>query len=270
MQVFEDENHNDFRTLDINGEPWFVLADVCRELEIKNVSDAASRLDQDEKMTLALNEGQSGVRGGPRQMNVINESGLWSLILRSDKPEAKRFKKWVTSEVLPAIRKTGSYKGFNKVPAFIRRYNANWDRVEAGHFSVLNELVTRFWGRMEMVGHIMADKAPDGTENRPDNSVGRLFSDWLKENHPHVCTSFSYYMHLTPQWEGPVRQYPNDMLPLFIEFVDTVWIPEHSERYLRTRDAAALPYLPKLLPSPSKPRPGMIKQRTLPRYQKGA
>lgn len=53
----------------------------------------------------------------------------------------------------------------------------------------------------------------------------------------------------TPEWEGEARQYPMSMLPLYIEFIDTVWIPEHSERYLRTRDIAALPYLPKLLPS---------------------
>lgn len=270
LQVFEAENHNDFRTLDINGEPWFVLADVCRELDIKNVSDAANRLDADEKMTLALNEGQSGVRGGPRQMNVINESGLFSLILRSDKPEAKRFKKWVTSEVLPAIRKTGSYPGVARIPAFIRRYNENWDRVDSGYFSVINEVVTRLWGRLEMVGHTLADKAPNGREIRPDVSVGKGFSAWLGENHPTVCDSFTYYIHKTPEWEGEVKQYPNSLLPLFIEFVDTVWIPEHSETYLRSRDPAALPYLPKLLPSPDKPRPGMIKGRTLPRLRKAS
>src|SRR5882724_2160988 len=108
MKVFEYEKRSKFRIIDRNGEPWFVLVDVCGELGIKNPSDAAARLDADEKMTIALTEGQSGVRGGPRSMNVINESGLFSLILRSDKPDAKRFKKWLTSEVLPAIRKTGS------------------------------------------------------------------------------------------------------------------------------------------------------------------
>jgi hypothetical protein len=264
LQVFEYENNSKFRIIDQNGEPWFVLADVCGELEI-TTGDASRRIDEDEKGVATIH-----TPGGPQPMRIVNESGLYSLILTSRKEGAKKFKKWVTSEVLPSIRKTGSYHGMGGTPAFIRRFNSNWDRVEAGHFSVLNELVTRFWGRMEMVGHIMADKAPDGTENRPDNSVGRLFSDWLKEMHPTVCTSFSYYMHLTPQWEGPVRQYPNTMLPLFVEFVDTVWIPEHSERYLRTRDPAALPYLPKLLPSPDKARAGMIKGRTLPRFRKAS
>ncbi|MBN9555866.1 MAG: hypothetical protein J0H61_14555, partial [Alphaproteobacteria bacterium] len=206
--------------------------------------------------------------GRKNRHTIINESGLYSLILTSRKEGAKKFKKWVTSEVLPAIRKTGSYHGTGRVPAFIRRYNENWDRVDVGYFSVINEVVTRLWGRLEMVGHVMADKAPDGRELRPDVSVGKHFSAWLRDNHPTVSDSFTYYVHKTAEWEGEARQYPLSLLPLFIEFVDTVWIPEHSENYLKFRDPAALPHLPKLLPSPDKPRPGMIKGRTLPRFRK--
>ncbi len=88
------------------GEPWFVAADVCAALTVGNPSQALTRLDDDEK-TLISNEGQE-FQGAPT-MTVINESGLYSLILSSRKPEAKKFKKWVTSEVLPAIRKTGGY-----------------------------------------------------------------------------------------------------------------------------------------------------------------
>jgi hypothetical protein len=93
----------------------------------------------------------------------------------------------------------------------------------------------------------MRDVAPDGRELRPDNSVGRLFSGWLSKNHPDVCDSYKMYVHVTPEWEGEARQYPISMLPLFIEFVDTVWIPEHSEWYFNTRDPATLPHLPKLI-----------------------
>lgn len=261
MKVFEDEDHHQFRVIDRNGEPWFSLADVCKRLGILNVADAAGRLDDDEKGIA-----KTDTLGGVQRIRIINESGLYSIILRSNKPEAKRFKKWVTSEVLPAIRKTGGYRG--KVPAFIRRFNENWDRVEAGHFSVMNELVARLWGRLEMAGHIMADRAPDGRENRPDVSVGRLFSDWLKKHHPSVSTDFSYYMHWTPETEIEARQYPASLLPLFIEFVDTVWIPGHAERYMKQRDPAALPYLPRLLPANDKPRAGMIKKRTLRRVKR--
>ena len=86
---------------DDRGQPWFVAADVCAVLEIKNPSDAIKRLDDDERarFNLAL-QGDS---------NIINESGLYSLILRSRKASARTFRKWVTSEVLPAIRRTGAY-----------------------------------------------------------------------------------------------------------------------------------------------------------------
>jgi prophage antirepressor-like protein len=92
------------RVVSVGGEPCFVLADVCRVLEIENSSRAASRLDDDEK-------GLHSVKtpGGEQRLNVINESGLYSLILTSRKEAAKRLKKWVTAEVLPAIRKTGGY-----------------------------------------------------------------------------------------------------------------------------------------------------------------
>ena len=89
------------------GEPWFVLADVCRVLEVGNPSDAARRLDEDEKATLDNIEGRPG--HGAQSFAIISESGLYSLILTSRKLAAKRFKKWVTAEVLPSIRKTGTY-----------------------------------------------------------------------------------------------------------------------------------------------------------------
>ena len=97
----------DVRLSDRDGEPWFVLADVCCVLEIGNAPQAASRLDGDEKTTITTSDSRSG--HGAQSLNIINESGLYSLILTSRKPAAKRFKKWVTSQVLPAIRKTGSY-----------------------------------------------------------------------------------------------------------------------------------------------------------------
>ena len=243
MQVFEYEDHDQFRVIDRNGEPWFILQDVAKRLGVKNPSDLAARLDEDEKGVAEID-----TLGGKQKLRIINESGLYSAILGSNKPEAKRFKKWVTSEVLPSIRKTGSFGG--RVPAFIKRFNENWDRVDNAYFSVISELATRLWGRLEMVGHLMADRAPDGKQLRPDNSVGSLFARWMEDYHPTVCHDFKHYKHKTPEWEGDARQYPRALLPLFIEFVDDIWIPEHSERYFNTRDPGALPYLPKLLPKP--------------------
>jgi hypothetical protein len=187
-------------------------------------------------------------------MTIINESGMYSLILTSRKPEAKRFKKWVTSEVLPTIRRTGRFGGAD-TPAFIRRYNQNWDRVSEGHFSVINELVLRLWGRFERVGHIMADKAQSGTENRPDISVGRGFSKWLSLNHPAVCDNYSMYLHWTEAKEVEARQYPLSMSALFHEYLDREWIPKEAPRYFNTRDPAALPHIAHLLPERPQPRP---------------
>ena len=93
------------RAVSKDGEAWFVAEDVCSVLGLTNPSMALKALDDDEYSKFNL--GNSG-RGNPN-VNIINESGLYALILRSRKPEAKRFRKWVTSEVLPAIRKTGSY-----------------------------------------------------------------------------------------------------------------------------------------------------------------
>jgi len=104
VQVWNYEGA-EVRTVQIDGEPWFVLADICRELEISHVKDTATRIDEDDL-------GQTEVidrMGRSQKVWIINESGLYTVILRSDKPQAKPFRKWVTSEVLPSIRKHGSY-----------------------------------------------------------------------------------------------------------------------------------------------------------------
>ena len=264
LKVFETEDHFDFRTIDRNGEPWFVLADVCRALEIGNTSDAAKRLDDDEKDALDIVD----PIGRMQKTTIINEPGLYSLILRSRTSKAQAFKKWVTSVVLPQIRKTGSFHG--RIPAFIARFNANADRVDPGYFSVINELVVRLWGRLEALGFRMPDNGLDGKELRPDISVGKGFAKWLNEIHPDAANDHIPYIHSTPQTDVLARQYPVRMAGLYMEYVDTVWIPECAEDYFKTRAPAALAYLPRLLPDPSRPKPGMMKGRTLAPYRKKA
>jgi len=97
-------------------EPWFVAADVCRVLEIGNSRDAVSRLDDDEREVVNLNTvGKTDtIRGNPNA-TIISESGLYALVLTSRKEQARRFRKWVTAEVLPAIRKQGRYE--HRLPA---------------------------------------------------------------------------------------------------------------------------------------------------------
>ena len=105
VKIFENHEFGEVRTTVIDGEPWFVAADVCRALDIGNSRQAMTRLDDDEKDTVTLND---GIPGNPEK-TVVNEPGLYSLVLGSRKPEAKAFKRWITHEVIPAIRKTGGY-----------------------------------------------------------------------------------------------------------------------------------------------------------------
>lgn len=105
LQVFNNPEFGEVRTVVIDDEPWFVAADVCRALDIGNSRQAVTRLDDDEKNTVTLND---GIPGNPEK-TVVNEPGLYSLVLGSRKPEAKAFKRWITHEVIPAIRKTGGY-----------------------------------------------------------------------------------------------------------------------------------------------------------------
>lgn len=103
LQVFT-YNGNEVRTIQKDGEPWWVLKDVCSVLELSDTNKTAERLDADELTRIKFVTG-----GQNREMLCVNESGLYNVILRSDKPEAKPFRKWVTSEVLPSIRKYGAY-----------------------------------------------------------------------------------------------------------------------------------------------------------------
>lgn len=105
IQVFQSEQFGQVRTTIRDGEPWFVAADVCRALDIGNPRMATARLDDDEKNTVISTDGN---RGNPN-MTIVSEPGLYALVLGSRKPEARAFKRWITHEVIPSIRKSGGY-----------------------------------------------------------------------------------------------------------------------------------------------------------------
>lgn len=107
LKIFENKEFGEIRTVIENGEPWFVGTDVAISLGYINPRKAlADHVDDEDKNTVTIRD---GIAGNPN-MVAINESGLYSLILSSKLPNAKKFKKWVTSEVLPSIRKTGGYQ----------------------------------------------------------------------------------------------------------------------------------------------------------------
>nr|DAD69403.1 MAG TPA: repressor domain protein [Myoviridae sp. ctVDo27] len=112
LSTFKFESKS-IRTLSINNEPWFIAKDLCDTLKISNVSDALLKLDDDEKATIGLTDSQAGK--GAQSISIVSESGMYTLILRCRDAVKKgsvphRFRKWVTAEVLPAIRKTGKYE----------------------------------------------------------------------------------------------------------------------------------------------------------------
>jgi prophage antirepressor-like protein len=101
LQIFKSEEFGEIRVVEKEGQPWFVASDICKVLDVQNVTQALYRLDDDERSM--FNIGRQG------EANIVNEYGLYNLILASRKPEAKKFKRWVTHEVLPSIRKNGGY-----------------------------------------------------------------------------------------------------------------------------------------------------------------
>ena len=110
LMIFENDAFGKVRTLNLNGEPWFVAVDVCSVLDLSNPTIAVSRLDEDERAKFNL--GRQG------DATIVNEPGLYTLVLGSRKPEAKAFKRWITHKVIPAIRKHGVYITDEKLKLF--------------------------------------------------------------------------------------------------------------------------------------------------------
>lgn len=104
IKIFQNQDFGEVRVVVKEDEPWFVAADVCRALDLGNTSQALTRLDADEKDVI-LND----TPGGKQDMSIVSEPGLYALVLTSRKPEARAFKRWITHDILPSIRKTGAY-----------------------------------------------------------------------------------------------------------------------------------------------------------------
>ncbi len=233
LQIFKSEDQQEFRTFDIDGEVWFSLADVCRELDISNPSQAATRLDDDEKGLIT-----NDTLGGPQKTIIINESGLYSLVLTSRKPTAKRFRKWVTSEVIPSIRKTGGYgQAAAPIPAdwqpFHDRITLNWGAVPDGYFSVFKELA-------DLIGTMVSNGIEANDKLIPDISVGQHWGRYWEEK----ALSEDYgarvsYMHSYPSYFPQSRSnpqqawaYPDEALATYRRWVKNVYIPTHFPQYL--------------------------------------
>ena len=190
MQVFEHADFGRIRVESVDGEPWFVAKDVCDVLGISKYRDAVSRLDCDERGSVLVD-----TPGGPQGVGTVNEPGFYKLVLRSRKPEAKAFQRWVTHEVLPAIRRTGGYVA--------ARADETPDEIMARALMVAKETMARQKARLEALEGenealrpkaLFADAvaASDGTclvgemakmlrQNGVEVGQNRLFG-WLRDN----------------------------------------------------------------------------------------
>nr|DAE66619.1 MAG TPA: hypothetical protein [Caudoviricetes sp.] len=156
LSVFSFQENHPVRVVLIKGEPWFVALDICAALNIANPSDALRKLDHDEKLTLGLTEAQKLDRMA-REVNVVSESGLYTLILRcrdavKQGTTAWRFRKWVTNEVLPAIRKTGGYAYVEPAPKCAAE-PLDW-RVEHELRAIVNDIAQCFWYKQKWMNGI--------------------------------------------------------------------------------------------------------------------
>lgn len=184
LQVFENTQFGQVRTINKDGAPWFVAADVCRALDLGQVTNTIRRLDDDEKALISI----KGISRGNDQVSIVNEPGLYSLVLGSRKPEAKAFKRWITHEVIPSIRQNGGYIAgqetmtddellANALMVAQRKIEARDKQIEAMHPKALFADAVSASKTSILIG----DLAKLLKQNGVDIGQKRLFQ-WLREN----------------------------------------------------------------------------------------
>lgn len=252
LQIFETVDHIRIRTVIIDGEPWFVFADACRALDYtpKNgtFSRQVERLDDDQKRYVAksiIDSGPSPVVGegadAPNGASMIctNESGLYDLILRSEKPGAKQFRKWITSEVIPSIRRTGSYStkpetSLQQWQPFHDRISLTLTKVPEGYFCLFKEMA-------ELTAQLITQGVVVNDETIPEISPAMSWSkEWELRGYNHEYGARTKFEHSypayfrqaksNPQW---VWCYPEEALGVFRRWLRNVYLPTAYPKYLQ-------------------------------------
>ncbi len=162
LTIFNNSEFGEIRTVMIDGEPWFVASDICKALELTNTTMAIDRLDTDEKSKLNL-----GLSGG--DTNCVNEYGLYSLVMASRKESAKRFKRWIAHDVIPSIRKTGTYSSvpMEKLSPQMQMILGMAQKMAEQEIAVAEAKQT-------------AEKAIESVENMKENVLAPL-GDWRRD-----------------------------------------------------------------------------------------
>lgn len=223
LKIFENEQFGQIRAIEKGGEPWFVAADVCRALGLEQVTRAMDRLDGDERGLVKVTHPQSHTK--TMDVNAVNEPGLYHLVLCSNKPEAKAFKRWITHEVLPSIRKTGGYQarpmtsyqqqniGIQKAKLLNQiasEYDGTYKQVLqayatkelTGEFLLpLPELERRTYSAGEIGAILGISKKKVGAIANENNLKTDAYGKWFVDKSPYSkkeVQSFRYYENIIP------------------------------------------------------------------------
>ena len=248
FQSEEEQMLNEIRTVEIDGEIWFVASDVTNILGYANGRDAIIRHCKERGVV----KHDIPTSSGNQKVTLINEPNVYRLTVKSKLESAIKFEEWLFEEVIPSIRKKGFYGRIDRtqVPNFYKRYLGNIHKIELHkYFSVVSELFTILYSELENVGYTIPNKAEDGKMIMPDISVGKMFSNYLKKVDSEHKDSWEYYDHSFDDGrpDQQARKYTIEALPLFRKYVIEVWIPENAQNYFKERDPVAFDYLPKLL-----------------------
>jgi prophage antirepressor-like protein len=248
LYQFDDGSHqfSDIRTIEIEGELWFIASDVAKTLGYVNPSKAIA----DHCKPKGITKRDIPTKGGMQALTLINESNVFRLIVKSQLPSAEKFEAWLFEEVVPSIRKKGYYGKIDRsaLPNFIERYKDNYHKIDFNYFSVITEMYIRMYAALEAVGYVIPDKGVHQKKMMPDISVGKGFAEYLRAHAPEYIETCKTYTHSFPDGrEVEANMYPISALEMFIIYINTVWLPTKAEAYFKGRDNLALEYLPKLL-----------------------
>lgn len=227
LQVFAF-NDQMVRTVRKDGEPWWIAKDVCEVLGLSDVSMSVKNLEDDEKGTSII-----CTLGGPQEMTVINESGLYNLIFRSRKEEARAFRRWVTHEVLPQIRRTGSYGATLQIEALMTRYEGKISKHAMGKLALMaaseitgskapTDAAQRFDcpESLAMVTQFLRDVYPERPITVPALTIFNEYQCWLKGRWSYITEKHQLGgclrrlgMRPKKKWIGNPRKRPKGLGP---------------------------------------------------------
>lgn len=171
LQIYNNEEFGDIRTVTIDNEPFFCMTDICKALDISNVSQAKTRLNKDGVISNEVIDSM----GRKQNANFVNESNMYKLIFQSRKESAERFTEWVTSEVLPSIRKTGSYQK-PMSPVDMMRIQLGMIDDHEGRITDLEQHMTLDYGQQMSLGDVVNRVVVDvlgGKDNNAYHEIGR-------------------------------------------------------------------------------------------------